>query len=95
MESSAAGTGAQKPKGEEPATVVNAEYEKMLASLKKQAALQGENTEAAKVRYAIENGELGKLLPEQEKLLLKYAEEKDAKAAAEKASKAAAAIWVH
>lgn len=91
MESSAAGTGAQKPKGEEPATVVNAEYEKMLASLKKQAALQGENTEAAKVRYAIENGELGKLLPEQEKLLLKYAEEKDAKAAAEKASKAAAA----
>lgn len=91
MESAAAGTGAQKPKGEEPATVVNAEYEKMLASLKKQAALQGENTEAAKVRYAIENGELGKLLPEQEKLLLKYAEEKDAKAAAEKASKAAAA----
>lgn len=41
MESSAAGIGAQKPKGEEPATVVNAEYEKMLASLKKQAALQG------------------------------------------------------
>jgi len=91
MESAAAGTGAQKPKGEEPSTVVNAEYEKMLASLKKQAALQGENTEAAKVRYAIETGELGKLLPEQEKLLLKYAEEKDAKAAAEKASKAAAA----
>ncbi|MBF8676223.1 tape measure protein [Pseudomonas fulva] len=91
MESAAAGTGSQKPKGEEPATVVNAEYEKLLASLKKQAALQGDNTEAAKVRYAIEAGELGKLLPEQEKLLLKYAEEKDAKAAAEKASKAAAA----
>ena len=53
MESSAAGIGAQKPKGEEPATVVNAEYEKMLASLKKQAALQGENTEAAKVRYCL------------------------------------------
>lgn len=91
MESAAAGTGAQKPKGEEPATAVNAEYEKMLASLKKQAALQGVNTEAAKVRYAIETGELGKLLPEQEKLLLKYAEEKDAKVAAEKASKEAAA----
>lgn len=90
METASAGTGAQKPKGEEPATVVNAEYEKMLASLKKQAALQGVNTEAAKVRYAIEAGELGKLLPEQEKLLLKYAEEKDAKAAAEKASKDAA-----
>lgn len=91
MESAAAGTGAQKPKGEDPATAVNAEYEKMLASLKKQAALQGVNTEAAKVRYAIETGELGKLLPEQEKLLLKYAEEKDAKVAAEKASKDAAA----
>ncbi|EKT4476534.1 tape measure protein [Pseudomonas putida] len=91
MDSATAGTGAQKPKGEDPATAVNAEYEKMLANLKKQAALQGDNTEAAKVRYAIETGELGKLLPEQEKLLLKYAEEKDAKAAAEKASKSAAA----
>lgn len=91
MDSATAGAGAQKPKGEEPATAVNAEYEKMLANLKKQAALQGDNTEAAKVRYAIEAGELGKLLPEQEKLLLKYAEEKDAKAAAEKASKSAAA----
>lgn len=91
MDSATAGTGAQKPKGDEPATAVNTEYEKMLANLKKQAALQGDNTEAAKVRYAIEAGELGKLLPEQEKLLLKYAEEKDAKAAAEKASKSAAA----
>ncbi|AGN82830.1 hypothetical protein L483_20305 [Pseudomonas putida H8234] len=91
MEGSAAKIGAQTPKGDAPAegaaTAVNAEYEKMLASLKKQAALQGENTEAAKVRYAIENGELGKLLPEQEKLLLQYAEEKDRKAAAEKAAK--------
>ncbi|AGA72989.1 MULTISPECIES: tape measure protein [Pseudomonas] len=91
MEGSAAKIGAQTPKGDAPAegsaTAVNAEYEKMLASLKKQASLQGENTEAAKVRYAIENGELGKLLPEQEKLLLQYAEEKDRKAAAEKAAK--------
>lgn len=90
MEKAAAGTGAQKPQGENPVAPVNAEYEKLLANLKKQAALQGENSEAAKVRYAIETGEIGKLLPEQEKLLLKYAEEKDAKVAAEKASKAAA-----
>lgn len=90
MQASAAGTGAQKPQGENPVAPVNAEYEKLLASLKKQAALQGKNSEAAKVRYAIETGEIGKLLPEQEKLLLKYAEEKDAKVAAEKASKAAA-----
>lgn len=91
MQTSAANTGAQKPQGESPATAVNAEYEKLLANLKKQAALQGDNTEAAKVRYAIETGEIGKLLPEQEKLLLKYAEEKDAKVAAEKATKSAAA----
>lgn len=90
MEKAAAGTGAQKPQGENPVAPVNAEYEKLLANLKKQAALQGQNSEAAKVRYAIETGEIGKLLPEQEKLLLKYAEEKDAKVAAEKASKAAA-----
>lgn len=91
MEKAAAGTGSQKPQGENPVSPVNAEYEKLLANLKKQAALQGENSEAAKVRYAIETGEIGKLLPEQEKLLLKYAEEKDAKVAADKASKAAAA----
>ncbi|VVM37988.1 hypothetical protein PS631_00131 [Pseudomonas fluorescens] len=90
MEKAAAGTGSQKPQGENPVSPVNAEYEKLLANLKKQAALQGQNSEAAKVRYAIETGEIGKLLPEQEKLLLKYAEEKDAKVAAEKASKAAA-----
>lgn len=90
MEKAATGTGAQKPQGENPVAPVNAEYEKLLANLKKQAALQGQNSEAAKVRYAIETGEIGKLLPEQEKLLLKYAEEKDAKVAAEKASKAAA-----
>ncbi|ORL69454.1 phage tail protein [Pseudomonas putida] len=90
MQGATASTGAQKPKGEDPTTAVNAEYEKLLANLKKQAALQGDNTEAAKVRYAIENGELGKLLPQQEKLLLQYAQEKDAKVAAEKASKAAA-----
>lgn len=90
MQADIAKTGSQAPKGDEPGAQANAEYERMLGTLKKQAALQGENSEAAKVRYAIETGELGKLLPEQEKLLLKYAEEKDAKVAAEKASKAAA-----
>lgn len=90
MQSTAAKTGEQKPQGESAVAPVNAEYEKLLANLKKQAALQGQNSEAAKVRYAIETGEIGKLLPEQEKLLIKYAEEKDAKVAAEKASKAAA-----
>ncbi|OWQ36487.1 phage tail tape measure protein [Pseudomonas sp. DrBHI1] len=91
MQKTAAQPSLQTPKGDDPGKKVNAEYEKLLANLKKQAALEGENTEAAKVRYAIEVGELGKLLPEQEKLLLKYAQEKDAKAAAEKASKKAAA----
>ncbi|MCX5511338.1 phage tail tape measure protein [Pseudomonas sp. BJa3] len=91
MQKTAAQPSLQTPKGDDPGKKVNAEYEKLLVNLKKQAALEGENTEAAKVRYAIEAGELGKLLPEQEKLLLKYAQEKDAKAAAEKASKKAAA----
>lgn len=79
--------GQQKPPGEDAAAPVNAEYEKLLANLKKAAALQGQNSEAARVRYAIETGELGKLLPEQEKLLLQYAQEKDAKEAAEAAAK--------
>lgn len=91
MQKTAAQPSLQTPKGDDPGKEVNAEYDKLLANLKKQAALEGENTEAAKVRYAIEAGELGKLLPEQEKLLLKYAQEKDAKAAAERASKKAAA----
>jgi tape measure domain-containing protein len=83
--------GGATPKDDAPSAAVNAEYEKLLTNLKKQAALQGENTEAARVRYAIEAGELGKLLPEQEKLLLKYAEEKDAKKAAEEAAKKSSA----
>lgn len=57
----------------------NEQYDKYLARLAESAALQGENSEAAKVRYAIETGELGKLLPEQEAALLQYAEEIDAK----------------
>lgn len=60
----------------------NEEYEKYLGKLKDAAALQGVSSEAAKVRYAIESGALGKLTAEQERSLLQYAEEKDAKIAA-------------
>jgi lambda family phage tail tape measure protein len=87
MQKGAAELGSQKPAGDAPSATVNPAYEKLLADLKKQAALQGENTEAAKVRYAIESGELGKLLPAQQQLLMQYAKEKDAKAATEAATK--------
>lgn len=87
MKTGAAAVASQSPSGDPRSAPVNAAYEKMLETLKKQAALQGENSEAAKVRYAIENGELGKLLPAQSQLLLKYAQEKDAKVAAAKAAK--------
>lgn len=87
MQKGAADLGSQKPAGDAPTAAVNPAYEKLLSDLKKQAALQGENTEAAKVRYAIESGELGKLLPAQQQLLIQYAKEKDAKAAIEAAAK--------
>lgn len=64
----------------------NEEYDKYLAKLAESAALQGENSEAAKVRYAIESGAIGKLAPEQEAALLRYAEEIDRKRAAGVAS---------
>lgn len=89
MQKGAADLAAQSPTGDARTDAANPAYEKMLETLKKQAALQGLNTEAAKVRYAIENGELGKLLPAQQKLLLQYAQEKDAKEAAEDATKKA------
>lgn len=57
----------------------NEEYDKYLAKLAESAALQGQNSEAAKVRYAIETKALGDLKPEQERALLAYAEEIDAK----------------
>lgn len=87
MKIGAAAVASQSPSGDARSAPANAAYEKMLQNLKKEAALQGENSEAAKVRYAIENGELGKLLPAQSQLLLKYAQEKDAKVAAAKAAK--------
>ncbi|WP_095151893.1 tape measure protein [Pseudomonas sp. Irchel s3b5] len=89
MQKGAVDLGSQKPAGDAPSATVNPAYEKLLTDLKKQAALQGENTEAAKVRYAIESGELGKLLPAQQQLLIQYAKEKDAKAASEAATKKA------
>jgi hypothetical protein len=63
-------------------TARNEEYDKYLAKLAESAALQGQNSEAAKVRYAIETKALGELKPEQERALLAYAEEIDAKRAA-------------
>ena len=72
-----------------PPPEINEEYEKLLASLKDQAAHMGLVGEAAKVRYAIEHDELGKLAPEQQALLLKYAQSIDAQAAAAEAAKQA------
>lgn len=60
-------------------TARNEEYDKYLAKLAESAALQGQNSEATKVRYAIETKALGDLKPEQERALLAYAEEIDAK----------------
>lgn len=77
--------------GVEDVVVVNKEYEKLLNNLKKQAETFGQVGEAAKVRYAIEQGELGKLDPKQQKQLLRYAQEIDAKRASADASKDAAA----
>jgi len=64
---------------------INEQYDKYLAKLKESAALQGVSSEVAKVRYAIEKGELGKLTEAQQASLLKYAAEKDAKIEAQKA----------
>ena len=72
-------------------SATNDEYDKYLARLRESAALQGENTELARVRYDIESGELGQLTDAQRDNLIQYAKEKDAKAALEKASKAEAA----
>jgi phage-related minor tail protein len=74
----------------EEVKAANKEYDKLLANLKKQAETFGMVGEAARVRYAIEQGELGKLKPEQQEELLRYAQEIDAKRASTEASKAAA-----
>lgn len=76
--------------GVEEVAVVNKEYEKLLENLRKQADLFGVTSEAARVRYAIERGELGKLDGDQQQALLRYAQEIDAKRASTEASKASA-----
>lgn len=54
-------------------------YDSLVASLTEQAALLGVTTEAAKLRYDLENGELAKLTPAQKEYLLGLAGELDAK----------------
>ncbi|MGU0823048.1 phage tail length tape measure family protein [Pseudomonas aeruginosa] len=67
----------------------NEQYDKLLANLRKQSETFGQVGEAAKVRYAIESGELGKLDAEQQQALLRYAQEIDAKRASTEASRKA------
>jgi hypothetical protein len=57
--------------------VLNAEAQKLLDNLKKQAETIGLITEEAKTRYAIESGELGELIPEHQELLLTQARQLD------------------
>ena len=74
----------------EEVKAINKEYEKLLTNLQKQSDLFGVTSEAARVRYAIERGELGELDAAQQQALLRYAQEIDAKRASGEASKAAA-----
>ncbi|AQZ95564.1 phage tail length tape measure family protein [Halopseudomonas phragmitis] len=57
---------------------VNKEYEKLLGNLRRQSELFGVTSEAARVRYAIEQGDLGELTDDQRRSLLVYAEQLDA-----------------
>lgn len=57
--------------------VLNAEAQKLLDNLKKQAETIGLISEEAKTRYAIESGELGDLIPEHQELLLTQARQLD------------------
>lgn len=59
------------------ADVLNAEAQKLLDNLKKQAETIGLITEEAKTRYAIDSGELGDLIPEHQELLLTQARQLD------------------
>lgn len=74
----------------EEVKAANKEYDKLLTNLQKQSELFGVTSEAARVRYAIERGELGELDAAQQQALLRYAQEIDAKRASGEASKAAA-----
>lgn len=66
-------------------------YGSMLASLQQTAALHGQASEVARVRYAIEHGELSKLTEAQKSALLVAAQEADAKEAAAEAGRKSAA----
>ncbi len=57
---------------------INKEYEKLLGNLRRQSELFGVTSEAARVRYAIEQGDLGELTDDQRRSLLVYAEQLDA-----------------
>lgn len=52
-------------------------YDSLVASMTEQVALFGQTTEAAKIRYELENGELAKLNPLQKENLLNLAEQID------------------
>jgi ribosomal protein L12E/L44/L45/RPP1/RPP2 len=52
-------------------------YDSLVASMTEQVALFGQTTEAAKIRYDLENGELAKLNPLQKENLLNLAEQID------------------
>ena len=66
-------------------------FDRYAENLRRQVDLHGEVSEAAKVRYAIEHGELGKLTAEQQAALVTDAEALDAKAAALDAAREAEA----
>lgn len=68
-------------------------YGSMLASLQQTAALHGQASEVARVRYAIEHGELSKLTEAQKAALLVAAQEVDAKEAAAEAGRKNAAAY--
>jgi len=68
-------------------------YGSMLASLRQTTALHGQASEVARVRYALENGELSKLTEAQKSALLAVAQEIDAKEAAAEAGRKNAAAY--
>lgn len=67
------------------------QFDRYAANLRQQVELHGEVSEAARIRYAIEHGELGKLTAGQQALLIADAEALDAKVAAADASREAEA----
>jgi len=66
---------------------LNQAYVARLVSLKQSAALQGQNSEEARVRYETERGELARLGEAQKQALISQARTVDAQRAAEQASK--------